>query len=230
MSDVPDGSGQIQRRVPRSTETGSPVSGALAIGLAVIAVVAGFLILRSISGDDEQQLGIPGSGASPSGTDSAPQGSDSAPQSTAPLLPAPTTEPPLVTTGASVIVANASGIGGSAGSMTTALEIAGYTMGGATNQAGGLAALEVSQIYYDAAQPAAEPVAQSLARTLGGGIAVTPLAGTPPVQSGSLDGAGVLLMLGTDKAGKSLADLNPVTTTPVVVTNPQLTGTTVPPG
>ena len=44
MTDVPDGSGQIPRRAPRVSDGSAPVSGALAIVLAVVAVVAGFLI------------------------------------------------------------------------------------------------------------------------------------------------------------------------------------------
>ena len=55
MSDVADGSGPVPRRSPRSSDGGAPVSGALAIVLAVVAVVAGFFILRSISGDDKKR-------------------------------------------------------------------------------------------------------------------------------------------------------------------------------
>ncbi len=56
MTDGPDGSGQMPRRTPRVSDGGAPVSGALAIALAVVAVVAGFLILRSISDGGEQSL------------------------------------------------------------------------------------------------------------------------------------------------------------------------------
>ncbi len=64
MTDVPDGSGQIPRRSPRVGDGGAPVSGALAIVLAVVAVVAGFLILRSISdgGNDSADFPEPGNG------------------------------------------------------------------------------------------------------------------------------------------------------------------------
>jgi hypothetical protein len=231
MSDAPDGSGPIQRRTPRTTDGGAPVSGALAIVLAVIAVTAGFLILKSISGDDKQQFDLNASAAG-SGTEPDSSTGSTAPATPASSLPTVVTEPPLVTTGAKVIVANASGIGGSAGQMTTALQIVGFEMGDATNQAGGLDTLAVTQVLYDATQPLAEPVAQSVARTLGGDVSVTALTSTPPVQSGSLDGAGVLVMLGTDKAGKALADLNPTASTqPSVITNPQLApGTDAPAG
>ena len=50
MSDNRDASGQMPRRVPRNQQ--AQVSGGLAIVLAAVAVIAGFLILRSISGGD----------------------------------------------------------------------------------------------------------------------------------------------------------------------------------
>ena len=53
MTDAPDASGQIPRRTSRVGDGSAPVSGALAIVLAVVAVVAGFLILRSISDGGE---------------------------------------------------------------------------------------------------------------------------------------------------------------------------------
>ena len=57
-TDVPEGSGPgpVGRR-PRAGDGGAPVSGALAIVLAVVAVVAGFLILRSINDDDDGDAG-----------------------------------------------------------------------------------------------------------------------------------------------------------------------------
>ena len=130
-----------------------------------------------------------------------------------------------MTDGATVVVANANGQGGSAATMATALEVAGFTMGDAMDASDATGNLETTVIYYDPAQPAAQPVAESVNLVMGGGATVLPLpGGTPPVASGSIDGAGVLLMLGLDKAGKTLEELNPTANTqPVVVTNPPLT-------
>ena len=214
---------------------GAPVGGAVAIVLAFIAVVAGFFILRSISGDSvDNAFDVRPTGDA---TQENPTGEDGAtgttlPTSTLTPAPAPTTQPTLTTQGATVIVANASKIGGTASQMSRALEAAGFTMGEATNSAGIADALTASVVYFDPAQVGAEPVANSVAAALGGGVSVLALpAGTPPVESGSLDGAGVLLMLGTDKAGKTLADLNGgVTATPIqVITNPPV-ATTAPAG
>ena len=125
-----------------------------------------------------------------------------------------------------MVVANANGIGGSAATMTDALGIGpGFTMGDPTDASAATGNLETTVIYYDPAQAAAQAVAESVNRALGGGATVLPLpGGTPPVASGDIGGAGVLVMLGLDKANKTLEELNPTTnTTPVVVTNPPLT-------
>ncbi len=225
MSDVADGSGPVPRRTPRSSEGGAPVSGALAIVLAVVAVIAGFFILRSISGDDEKQFDLQSAGTG------APAGEgNNAPESTTPssvVSTAPqSTTTTIVTDGATVVVANANGQGGSAATMATALEVAGFTMGDAMDASDATGNLEVTVIYYDPAQPAAQPVAESVNSVMGGGATVLPLpGGTPPVADGTIDGAGVLVMLGLDKANKTLEELNPTTggTAPVgVVTNPPL--------
>ena len=62
---------------------------------------------------------------------------------------------------------------------------------------------------------------------LGGVSSVAPLSGTPPTSDGELQGADVLLMLGNDKAGKTLAELNPslMSGAATQVTNPPIAGT-----
>ena len=61
MSEAPDNTGQVRRS--RASDGGAPVTGALAIVLAAVAVVAGFLILRSITDDGTATSAFPGSGA-----------------------------------------------------------------------------------------------------------------------------------------------------------------------
>ncbi len=46
----------MPRRSPRVGDCGSPVGSTLSIVLAVIAVVAGFLILRAITDDDDASV------------------------------------------------------------------------------------------------------------------------------------------------------------------------------
>ena len=57
MSASRDSSGGVPRRVPRNEP--AQVAGGLAIVLSVIAVVVGFLILRSISSSGDAVLGGP---------------------------------------------------------------------------------------------------------------------------------------------------------------------------
>ncbi len=230
MTDGHDGSGQVPRRTTRVSDGRAPVSGALAIVLAVVAVVTGFLILRSISDGGEQSLDFDGNASSAS-ADQAGVGDD-APDSTTDesiaTLPATTTVPALIKTGASVIVANANAVGGSASAMSRALETGGgFTMVDPVNSSATIGDLDVSVVYFDSTAPAAETVANSLATVLGGVATIAPMPETPPTRDGTLNGAGVLLMLGNDKAGKTLAELAPATAAPeVAVTNPPIVADT----
>lgn len=233
MTDVPDGSGQVPRRSPRVSDGSAPVSGALAIVLAVVAVVAGFLILRSISVGGEQTADFPDPGASQSGSAG---GADDATNSTNPdesvaTLPPTTTIPALVVEGASVVVANANGQGGSASSMSRALETGyGFEVVDPTNASSTIENLEESVIYFLTDVPAAQDVANSLGRVLGGVSSIAPMPETPPTQDGTLNGGDVLLMLGLDKANMTLEELAPDLAggsgNVVTVTNPDPSGTT----
>lgn len=237
MTDVPDGSGQIPRRSSRMGDGGAPVSGALAIVLAVVAVVAGFLILRSISDSGNESADFPATSDGSSNVagdgDGDDSSDDSEPDGSAPTLPPTTTLPPLIVDGASVVVANANGQGGSASAMSRAIEAgAGFTVVDPTNASSTIPDLEETVIYYDPATPAAKDVADSLARVLGGVSSVAEVSDPAPTQDGTLNGAQVLLMLGIDKANKTLAELAPNVSVEgsdgdvVTVTNPDPAGTT----
>ncbi len=193
------------RRSPRASDGGAPVSGALAIVLAVIAVVAGFLILRSIGNDDPTSAGGGDAGQATTTLD---------PTVTTVPIATTTTAPLFVAEGAIVIVANASSVNGSAGQMTRALEAAGYTMGAAANSTEGT--LDTTKIYFDPANDAAEAVASSVGRSLGSGVAIAVLPDPVPTDVGSMGDATVLVVLGVDKAGRTLEELNPAATTAAV--------------
>jgi hypothetical protein len=119
-----------------------------------------------------------------------------------------TTTVPRVTEGASVLVANANTVGGSAGNMTKTLELAGYTMLDPVNASG--PNITASIVYYDEGQAAAQDVANSVARDLGG-LEVLVLPTPAPTVSGDIGEAGVLLLLGDDEAGKTLEELSGAT-------------------
>jgi LytR cell envelope-related transcriptional attenuator len=233
MTDVPDGSGQIPRRSPRVGEGAAPVSGALAIVLAVVAVVAGFLILRSISDSGNESADFPATGSGTGdGSDNGAISTTTLPGDSVPTLPTTTTTPPLIVDGASVVVANANGQGGSAAEMSRAIESgAGFTVVDPVNASATISDLEETVIYYDPATPAAKDVADSLARVLGGVSSVSEVSDPAPTQDGTLNGAQVLLMLGKDKANKTLAELAPNVNVQgaddvVTVTNPDPADTT----
>lgn len=179
---------------PRRQSVGS-------FGLVAVAV----LVFGACGGDDDTASTSSTSTTVPSSITVSPI--TEAPTTTA----APTTTttlPPieLVTEGAVVVVANASGIDGSAGRMTDALAAVGFTTGTATNSSEGQ--LATSKVYYDPANENAKAVADSLREALGGGgIEVLELAVPAPTSDGEIGDASILLAMGNDTADKSLDEL-----------------------
>lgn len=149
------------RRSPRQGAGGSPVGSTLSIVLAVVAVIAGFLILRNLTADDSSSAG---GSSTPVVTDVQPTTTFDVGITTT-IAVAPTTTAPLVTEGATVVVANANTVGGSAGRMSESLADVGYNMGSPVN---GTVTIDESLVYYDPTNTAALGVAESLARSLGG--------------------------------------------------------------
>jgi hypothetical protein len=204
-------------RPPRRGDAGSPVGSTLSIVLALLAVVVGFVILRSIRDD--------GGGGGAVVSDST--------TTTIDLLATTTTAPASTTTvvvdtfgPATVVVANANRVNGSATQMTKTLQAAGFTMGEPTNATGGK--LEVTQLYYVDTDPNALAVAETVARKMGLTAAnIAPLVPPAPVEEGTVGTAGVLVMLGNDKAGQSLEQMvAPTTSAQPNVTVPAVAATT----
>jgi LytR cell envelope-related transcriptional attenuator len=208
MSDPtdPGGVGASAERGRGSTrvgDSGSPVGSPLTIVLALIAVVVGFLIFRSIDNSDAGGLDTGEDGA----TSTVAGGSTTTVAGGAATTAAPTTSTPTrVTEGATVIVANASAASGEAQNMQDALEEAGYTVTADATSDTATEPLEASIVYYAEGVPAIQAVAQSVARDMGG-IDVQPMPSPIPVEGGSIGTATVLVMMGNDTAGESLDDL-----------------------
>lgn len=214
--------GNQPRRSPRQGLGGSPVGSTLSIVLAVVAVIVGFLILNNITGDG-------GSSSSSGGSSSADVTTTTIDTGLTTTTAASTTTTSLVTEGATVVVANASGVGGSAGRMTDTLALAGFTMGDPTNATSGQ--LEDSIVYYDPGIAAAQAVADSVALVMGG-LTVESVPSPPPVEGGSLGDAGVLVMLGTNQADKTLDQMSGTEAaedTTTTGTAPDVSGDTVAP-
>lgn len=158
-------------------------------------VLAGGLVVAACAGDDD---------SSDTTTTTAAPAATTAPTTAAPTTTtAPTTTVALVVEGATVIVANSSIVGGAAGRMTDELATAGFTTVTATN---GVEKLEATVVYYTD-DDGAEAVAESVAAAMGG-VEVEAMPDPIPTEDGEL-AADILLLLGTNEAGKSLAALNP---------------------
>jgi hypothetical protein len=218
-------SDQPRRGRDNTGSAGSPMGSTAAIIIAVVAVVAGFLILRQIRSDDGGTASVPDAGV----VTTLPL--ESTPAST--VTPVPT-QPALTTTtqfvptvdGATVVVANASTVNGAAGVLTTALQGKGFTTAEATNAT---VKQEATTILYDPTNSGALAVAQSLAVILGNPV-VQEVPSPAPVEGGVLpEGASVIVMLGSDKANKTLDQMGaPPTTVPggVATTLPTVGGET----
>ncbi len=196
---VGPGAGAPRRTPARQGVGGSPVGSTLSIVLAVVAVVAGFLILRDLTKDETSSTGATGETAS---SEPGPSTTFDAGVTTTIELTT-TTAVALVTEGATVVVANGNTVGGSAGRMSEALGAAGYNMGTPVNADKNI---DVSIVYYDPTNTAAQAVAESVARSLGN-VAVQTVPTPAPTDDGSLAGAGVLVVLGNAQADKTLESL-----------------------
>jgi hypothetical protein len=195
------------------TRTGRPSpspasSSTVAIVLAVIAALVGFFIIKQVR-DDGNSGG--GGSPSPSSTQSTATTIDSGSLPTVTGgggLPTQTTG--ITVAGSSVQVANASSQNGVAGQLTTALAAQKFTMAAPGN---GKTKTDTTHVYYDPANTAAKPVADSVASLMG--IAASePMPSPIPTKDGTLpQGCGVLVLLGTDKAGKPLTGMGGSATT-----------------
>jgi hypothetical protein len=200
----PGGVGTHTERGRASTrvgDSGSPVGSPLTIVLAVVAVVVGFLIFRSIDDSDAGGVEVP------EGSTTTVAGATTTAGGQAATTAAPTTTSPArVTEGATVIVANASAASGEAQNMQDALEELGYSVTEAATSDSNAEPLDDSIVHFATGGPAIQAVAQSVARDLGG-IAVQPMPSPIPVEGGSIGTATVLVMMGNDIAGESPEDL-----------------------
>ena len=194
---------QEQRRQrPAPEPRASNVNSVLSIAVAVLAVLLGFFILRDLRNDT--------SVASPD----AVQTDESATQeTTVETIPVDTTAALVVLTAFKVQIANASGVSGSAGLLTTEMQGRGYIVQPAINKSEITPKQTVTVVYYLLGSEA--PAAQ-VARELGG-VATSPMPTPIPTETGSLGEASVLILLGTDVAGKPLSILAGGTVAPPAI-------------
>ncbi|MCU1392565.1 MAG: hypothetical protein JWM34_993 [Ilumatobacteraceae bacterium] len=209
---------QPSRRPPAKSGGGAPMGSTISIVVAVVAVIVGFLILRNISDDSKASGGSTGlpdiSVPTGNSTDvSVPTSSDIGGSTTLPAVVTPTTAP-ITVAGAKVTVANASGVGGAAGLATKALSKLGFTMGDATDAAAAQKKIDTTVVYY---LTGGELVAASVAQLYSTADHVITAAAMPaaiPVKGASIGDSTVLVLLGTDLAGKAIPAIAVTTTVP----------------
>ena len=184
------GMSQEQRRPRPAPEPRSAnVNSVLSIAVAVLAVLLGFFILRDLRND-----------TSISAPEAVPAEQSPAETTVEPIA-VETTVAQVVRTAFKVQVANASGVSGSAGLLTTEMQGRGYIVQPAINKSEITPKQTVTVVYYLlGSEAAAAEVAKEL-----GGVATSPMPTPIPTETGSLGEASVLVLLGTDLAGKPLS-------------------------
>ena len=168
----------------RSSGGPSNVNSTLSIIIAVLAVLLGFFILRDIRTGSNSTQTLP----------AATQDTVATTETSLVEVPVATT---IVMTAFKVQIANASGIAGSAGQLTTELQGRGFIVQPAMNKNEITPKQPVTVVYYLLGSEAA---AAAVAKELGG-VAVAAMPAPIPTETGGLGEASVLIVLGTDIAG-----------------------------
>jgi hypothetical protein len=189
------------------------------MSITVACMAAGAMLLGACGGDDDDETTDDTTATDSSATLPTSTSSTLATTPTATLpvetTPATPVTPTYVTEGAAVLVANASRVDGAAGRMSDRLAAVGFSMVTPGNSTEG--PLETTKIYFDPAVPASQAVAESVKAAFGGGaIEVLPMTVPPPIDTGDLAGANVLVAMGNDTADKTLDELQGITTTTTV--------------
>jgi hypothetical protein len=152
----------------------------------------GFLILRDVNADSSPS----GGGGGGNVTDSIPTGDS--------VDPASTTTIAFSVSGFKIQVANASGVARSAAKMTTDLQGLGYVVQPPLNTAPGTPRRSTTGVFYLAG---CEAGAENIKQVLGGNVEVGAMPSPVPLETGNLDDACVLILVGTDLAGKPLPSI-----------------------
>ncbi len=181
----------------RSSGGGSNVNSTLSIIIVVLALLLGFFILRDIRGDNTSQT-IATPTQDTAVTTETGTGTGTGTEATVLEVPVQTT---VVLTAFKIQIANASGIAGSAGQLTTELQGRGYIVQPALNKSEITPKQTVTVVYY---LLGSEVVAASVAKVLGG-VAVAAMPEPVPTETGELGEASVLILLGSDIAGIPLS-------------------------
>jgi len=209
-----DNGGRTARPAPRSSSGSSaPMGSTVAIVVTAIAVLLAFFILRKVNDSGATSSDTPGTNTTIV-TESTLIGETT--------LPAGVTTPTTLSVskiGTSVQVVNASNQEGVARNMSNALAAEGFTM---VEPDTATIDLPVTKVIYNPDDPNALPVAQFVATLLANAAVEPSGAVTPSLLTGTwAAGSSVMVLLGDDLAGKTLAQIagtEPTGTTTVTTT------------
>ena len=190
---------------PRVGDSRAPVTTVTVLVVAAVAVIAGFMILGSITDQTAPDDVVSDAAATTVTTTPVSTTSPATTSTTSTTTTTTTTVPGASKSAATVVVANASGVGGSATEMTADLAAAGYTTAPVANSTG--PRLEQSIIYYVDGDAAAFAVARLLAQQIPTAQTL-PMPDPPPLDR-PLNRATVALLLGRDAAGRPLTEPQP---------------------
>jgi hypothetical protein len=195
-----------RRSTPRLGDSRAPATTVVVLAAAAVAVIAGFLVLGSISNESDSPDEVASDVATT--TIAAPASTTGMTLSTVLSTTTTTTTTTTVAPSASksaatVVVVNANGVNGTATAMANDLAADGYTTSPVANATG--PRLEQSVIYYLRGDATALAVARLLAEQIPS-VQALPMPEPPPLDR-PLNAATVALMLGTDIAGRPLAEL-----------------------
>jgi LytR cell envelope-related transcriptional attenuator len=191
------------RRAPTRGDSGGPVTTVVVLAAAAIAVIAGFLVLRSVTNQSDDVVSDVATSTVTAPLSTTGPSTSTTTTTTATTTTTTTVAPSASKSDATVVVANASGVDRSATAMTEELAADGYTTAPVANATG--PRLEQSIIYYLKGDPTSLAVARLLADQIP--TAQTLPMPEPPPLDRPLNGATVALLLGTDAARRPLAEL-----------------------
>lgn len=179
-------SGDGPRRMSRAGANPPPraASPAIAVIVTLVAAVLGFFILRSLDDDDSGSS----NGSTAETTSTAVGETTTAIETTTTTIDKSTFQ---------LLVANASGVAGSAATMTDELSSRGFRTLEPANTVPGYGPKDTTEVFYLAGF---ETQAQAVADLLG--VEALPMSCTKPVSDTDFVGATVLVALGTDLAGQ----------------------------
>jgi hypothetical protein len=173
---------------PGSAPPPRAASPAIAVVVTLVAAVLGFFILKSLDSN----------GSSSSNPSTKPT------DATTTTLATDTTPSPVPTTvdksSFQLLVANASGVKGSAATMSSQLQTLGYRVIPPSNTVPGYAPKDVTEVFF---LPGFELQGADVAANLG--VQALPMPATKPVADTDFTGATVLVALGKDLAGKTIS-------------------------